>query len=64
MTTAGTGSSDSSVSRHSSANIITTMPTSIKNCTMTSCVMRRMNACRVAVSPEMRLMTEPVEVLS
>lgn len=64
MTTAGTGSSDSSVSRHSRANIMMMMPTSMKNCTITSCVMRRMKACRVAVSPEMRLMTEPVEVLS
>ena len=48
-----------------SITIITiTMPAMRNACTITSCVTRSINACRVAVSVLMRLMTAPVEVLS
>ena len=43
---------------------MTAMPIIEKNCVTTSCVTRSMNAWIVLVSPLMRLMTEPVEVLS
>ena len=56
--------SDSSVSRQSIAAMIMTMPMRRKNWTTTSCDMRSMNDWRFAVSPEIRFMTEPVEVLS
>ena len=44
--------------------MMTTIPISWKNWTTTSCVIRSIKAWRVEVSPLMRLITEPVEVLS
>ena len=64
ITTTGTGQSESSASFQSIESITTTIPMSLKNCTTTSCVMRSINACKVAVSPLIRLITEPVEVRS
>ena len=64
MTTNGTGQSESRVSFGFITIITTMIPIILKNCTTTSCVMRSMKDCSVEVSPLMRLMTAPVEVLS
>ena len=63
-TTNGTGIRESSVNCQFMVNMITIIPISRNSCTTTSCVIRSINAWIVAVSPLIRLITEPVEVRS
>ena len=63
-TTKGTGISDSSVSCQFIVNIMMIMPTKVNSCTSTSWVTRSINCWIVELSPLMRLIIEPVEVVS